>query len=171
MNIKRHSSWDKWVIHRKLDFSIKNSLLHVNNIVNVVQSGIREKPILGEFIVNVKNGLGSKDNLHLEVNEIAINIKNTFQFNEEQIIAGEKIVMFLKKSINNMKLSRKLINLHILYLCFIYNIIPNSIYEIVPCFDITYPHTPTMVKQIGESRFRRDNILRKRHSVEFKRNS
>ena len=169
MNIKRHSSWEKWVIHRKLDFSIKNRLLHVNNIANVVQSGIREKPILGEFIINVKNGFDSKGNLHLEVNEIAINIKNKFKFNEEQITAGEKINKFLKNLMNNMKLSRKLINLHILYLCFIYNIIPNSIYEIVPCFDITYPHTPTMVKQIRESRFRRDNILRRRHSIEFKK--
>ena len=169
MSETRHESWKGWVSHRKLDFTVNNRLIYINGIRNTTKSGKNVKPNLTTFISDIRKNIQNAYNtVNLEVNEVAITVNEDKIYNSEQEAAGEKINIFLKQYLIKTRLSRKIMNYHILYLCFIYNYTPISVYDIVPCFDITYPHTPTMKQQIDDSHKRKNKIYQREQAVKLR---
>ena len=164
----RHDSWNKWIPHRKLDFTVHNRLLIINSIKNATKSGLNIKADLTKFVADIQANISNTvERVNLEVNEIAISVNEDKKYTSDETMAGKKITRFIKNYLTTTTLSRKIINFHILYLCFIYTHIPSSIYDLVPSIDITYPHTPTIEKQIQDSRKRKNNILRRRNNNEL----
>ena len=167
---KRHDSWKTWAVHRKLDYTVINRQLQVNRIINVSGSGYTEKPTLEAFIQEANQNLRkSGSGVNLEVNEIAITISDNKNYDKQQKEAGANINRNIKSYLFNARLSRKIINLHILYQSFIYNYIPISVFDIVPSFDITAPRTPTMQKQIDEAVARKNKVLMQQQTAELSR--
>ncbi len=169
MSETRHESWKGWVSHRKLDFTVTNRLIYINGIKDTTKSGKNVKPNLTTFISDVRKNINNTySTVNLEVNEVAITVNEDKIYNKKEEASGKTINLFLKQYLRKTRLSRKIINYHILYLCFVYNYIPISVYDIVPCFDITYPHTPTMEQQIDDSRKRKNKIYQREQAAKLR---
>jgi len=169
MNETRHESWKAWVPHRKLDFTVNNRILRINGIKGATKSGQNAKINFNTFISDIQESVKNRhNNVNLEINEVAIAVNESDTYNSTHEKAGKKINLFLKQYLRKAKLSRKIINYHILYLCYIYSYVPISIYDVVPCFDITYPHTPSMEQQINDSRKRKTKIYQRQNAEKLR---
>ena len=167
MNITRHATWGDWIEQRKLDFTVYNRRIYIKNIKKATRSGCREKPILNEFTAAAIDSMHKHANrVHLEINELQT--QGNIKYNEEQQAAGAKIVKNIKIYLINSRLSRKIMNFHILYQSFIYSYTPISVFDVVPSFDITAPRTPTMQAQIDDAMKRSNKIYMKKHAQELK---
>lgn len=162
MDETRHESWKTWVQHRKLDFTVNDRIICVNGIKGATKSGQNTKQNFNTFISDINKSIENRYNkVNLEINDVAITVIETTSYNSEHETAGKKINLFLKHYIRKAKLSRQIINYHILYLCYIYSYVPISIFDVVPSFDITYPHTPSIEQQINDSRRRKTKIYQR----------
>ena len=166
----QHNSWKKWVHHRKLDFKVNTRIVEIKGLIDAHGSGDSQKPALTEFVTEAVTNLARhSDRINLEINEIAITIADGKIYNEKQQAAGKTINKNIKIYLFNCRLSRKIINLHILYQSFIYNYIPISVYDIVPSFDITAPRTPTMQQQIDDAQRRKSKVMMQIHAAELRK--
>lgn len=169
MTYMRHISWEKWTEHRKIDYILRNRCIFVNRFIKTTRSGINEKPLLEKFISDILKEYRKQTRVDLEINEISIKITDNFNYNETQIHAAKIINRNIKRYLDNTKLSRKIINLHILYQSFIYGYAPISIYDYIPTFDITNPDTPIMRKHIDEEYKRKRDLAMRNQAQELKK--
>lgn len=168
INIKEIiSSWDNWTRVKFLNIQLKKGGIIKTPIefIYINDENIKDKFNLNFFIENIKNDYKKyREETNIEKQ------KNTKITIKERILEGKSDVDYgkisqsrelinknLKIYIQNKKLSRKIYNLHLLYLCFINSTVCHKIFDKKPSFtfnnDITdiYSTNISTKKKLGMS--------------------
>ena len=151
-----HDSWKKWTTFRELDIDFKYVLNNTLNIKNTTLfPGEKQKIPLFHLCESIKAKINETKSLSLLISDISTNILDTscnIVYEKKHIDACNIIINFYKTRKYNKNLSNEIKNLYILYLCFIYSHIPESIIVKPPFFDFSEvtPATPIVFPKINK---------------------
>ena len=151
-----HESWKKWTKFRELDIDFKYVLLNRLNIKSTTLfPGKKQKIPLYKLCETIKTKIIEHKSLSLLISDISSNIfdtSNNIVYEKKHINACNIIINFYKTRKYNKNLSNEIKNLYILYLCFIYSHIPESIIIKPPFFDFSEvtPATPIVSPKINK---------------------
>ena len=130
----KHISWEKWKPFREVKFTLVNRIITKIYIKSLNNAGIAPKIQLIDFLQIIeakKKGRRIQVKIHAPSSEF----NPQAEYNQTKQLAAIKINQNAKKFIHNLRLTRKIINFHILYLSYIHSNISESIFEDVPFFN------------------------------------
>ena len=151
MNRKnRHVSWNKWTVFRQLKMNLTQSKILNNPIIlySGIRTGYRPKFNLNEFIGLMGKRRSEQINYPTPTqsyNNINMIPTHNYTITNEMTSAAKKIIKNIKIYQYNKLLSRKIYNIHLIYLCFINSDINNYVFELNPSFSLTVPSSPTIL--------------------------
>ena len=139
----RHASWKNWVNMRELSSGAPYATLDTSFCIVEAspQAGYRKKYLFEEFSNVLYRAYKAKNKVHLVVKDDIALRPGPFPLYDvpepKHVDAANRIITYYRSRLYNKKLARKICNIHLLYLCFIYSAIPNGIFSDKPSFNVT----------------------------------
>lgn len=149
MAYKIHSSWIKWTTFHELDIDFKSIRLKSLQIKKgTLHPGSKEKIPLISLCNTIKEKIIRNKSVAILITDISTNIlepSGNIIYTQKHIDACNTIVKYYKTRKYNKIITNKIKYLYILYLCFIYSHIPESIFSSSTFFDFSEITPPTPV--------------------------